>query len=79
MTTADNKETGGEKVVGTSRPPNPAMGIDESLNINLMCWYCKDTSNELENCNWLQCKLAHECMAMQGVVTEELLNPVTIN
>ena len=73
-TTSDNNNTGGKKFLGTSRPPKSAMGTDGSLDINLICWYCKDTGHKLENCKQLQCKLAHECMTMQGVVTEELLN-----
>ena len=74
-TISDNKDTGGKKFVGTSRLLKPAMGIDGSLDINLAYQFCKDTGHELENCKWLQHKLAHVCMTTQGVVTEELLNP----
>ena len=49
-TTSDNKDTGGKKLVGTSRPPKPAMGMDGSLDTNMTCWYYKDTGPELENC-----------------------------
>ena len=51
------------------------MGVDGSLDINLTCQYCKDTSHELQNYKPLQGKLAHECMATQGVVSEDYLNP----
>ena len=49
------------------------MGVDGSLDINLTCWYSKDTGHELENCKQLQNKLANECAATQSIVTEESL------
>ena len=48
----------GKKCMGTPRPPNPSAGVDGSLDNNLMCWYCKDTRYQLENCKCLQIKLA---------------------
>ena len=38
-TTLHNKDTGGKKFVGTSKPPKPVMGIDGSFDINLMCQF----------------------------------------
>ena len=73
-TLASNTSNSGKKFMGTPRPPKPAMGVDGSLDINLMCWYCKGTGHEVENCKWPQNKLSHECAAMQNIVTEELLN-----
>ena len=65
----------GKKFVGTPRPPKPSVGVDGSLDNNLTCWYCKDTGHKLDNCKWLQKKLACECAAMQSIATEEWLNP----
>ena len=59
---------------GHPRPPKPLAGIDGSLDNNLTCQYCKDTGHELDNCKWLQNKLAHECTAMWSIATEESLN-----
>ena len=70
----DSKRDGGNKFVGTPRLPKPFMGIDGSLGTNLTCQYCEDTSQELDNCKWLQHKLTHECAATQSIVTEESLN-----
>ena len=64
----------GKKFMGTPRPPKPLAGVDGSLDNNLTCQYCKDTGHELDNCKQLQNKLAHECAAMQSIVTEESLN-----
>ena len=47
-TPADSKEKAGKQFVGTYRPPKPAMGIDRSLDPDLNCQYCRDTSHELE-------------------------------
>ena len=58
-TPSDNQSHGGNKFVGTPRPPKPPMGIDGSLNTTLTCWYGKDTGHKLDNCKWLQCKLSH--------------------
>ena len=66
--TQPSKIKSGSKFMGIPRPPKP------SLDNNLTCWYCKDTGHELENCRQLKNKLAHECAAMQSIVTEELLN-----
>ena len=60
--------------VETPRPPKPSMEIDGSLNTNLMCQYCEDISQELDNCKGLQQKLAHKHAAMWSIVTEESLN-----
>ena len=51
--TTDNKDMGGKKFVGTSRPHKPDMGIHWSLDINQTYWYCKDTRHELDNCKQL--------------------------
>ena len=53
---SDSQSNGGSKFVGTPRPSKPPMGIDWSLDVNLMCWYCKDTGHELGNCKQLQKK-----------------------
>ena len=72
--TTPSNTSGGNKFMGTPRPPKPSAGVDWSLDNNLTCQYCKDTGHELENCKWLQNKLAHKHAAMQSVKTEELLN-----
>ena len=64
----------GKKFMGTPRPPKPSAGVDGSLENNLMCWYCRDTRHKLENCKWLQNKLAHKCAATWSIATEESLN-----
>ena len=69
-----NTSNSGKKFIGTSRPPKPSMGVDGSLNVNLTCWYCKDTGHELENCKWLQNNLACKHAATQSIATEESLN-----
>ena len=69
-----NKTDNGNKFMGIPRPPKPLAGVDGSLDNNLTCQYCKDTGHELENCRRLKNKLAHECAAMQSIVTEESLN-----
>ena len=63
-----------KKFMGTPRPPKPLAGVDGSLGNNLMCWYCKDTRHKLDNCKWLQNKLACKHAAMWSSATEELLN-----
>ena len=73
-TPVNNNINNGKKFMGTPRPPKPSVGVGGSLDNNLMCWYCKDTRHELDNCKWLQKKLAHKCAAMQSIVTEEMLN-----
>ena len=73
-TPTDSKSDGGNKSVGTAKASKPSMGIDGSLDVNLMCRYCKDTGHDLDNCKWLQQKLAHEHAAMQSTVTQEMLN-----
>ena len=73
-TPSDNQSNGGSKFAGIPRPPKPSLGIDGSLDTTLICWYCKDTGHELDNCKQLLHKLAHECTTMQDVVTEESLN-----
>ena len=72
--TPPSNTNSGNKFMGTPRPPKPSAGVDGLLDNNLMCWYCKDTRHKLDNCKWLQNKLAHECTAMQSVATEESLN-----
>ena len=44
--TPSNTSNGGMKFMETPRPPKPAMGVDGSLDTNLMCQYCKDTRHE---------------------------------
>ena len=63
----DKKSQQGETSGYTSRPylgkPRPlklALGIDGSLNPELSCWYCKDTSHLKENCIKLNRRLALE-------------------
>ena len=63
-----------KKFMGTPRPPKPSAGVDGFLDNNLMCWYCRDTRHELDNCKWLQNKLAHDHEATWSIVTEESLN-----
>ena len=72
-TPMENKSNSGKKFMGTPRPSKALVGVGGPLSNNLMCWYCKDTRHELENCKQLQNKLAHKHAATQGIVTEELL------
>ena len=58
--TPPSNTNSGNKFMGRPRPPKPSAGVDGSLDNNLMCWYFKDTGHELENCRWLQNKLAHK-------------------
>ena len=46
--------------LGKPRPSKFALGIDGSLNPELSCWYCKDTSHLKENCIKLNRRLALE-------------------
>ena len=73
-TPMDNISNSGKKFMGTPRPPKPSMGVDGSLDTNLKCWYCKNTSHELGNCKWLQNKLDHKYAATWSIATEESLN-----
>ena len=45
---------------GKPQPSQLAPGADESLNPDLDCWYCKDTSHLKENCIKLNHQLAQE-------------------
>ena len=65
-TPMENTSKNGKKFMGTPIPPKPSMGVDGSFDTSFTCWYCKDTSHELENCRQLQNKLAHKHAAMQG-------------
>ena len=62
--TPPSNTDGGHKFMGTPRPPKPSAGVDWSMDNDLICWYCKDAGHKLENCKWLQNKLACECTAM---------------
>ena len=50
----------GRPYLGKPRPLKLALGIDESLNPELSCWYCKDTGHLKENCIKLNRRLALE-------------------
>ena len=50
----------GRPYLGKPRPLKLALGIDGSLNPELSCWYCKDTSHLKENCIKLNIRLALE-------------------
>ena len=52
-TLMENNSNSGKKFMGTPRPPKPLVGVDGSLDNNLMCQYCKDTRHELDNCKQL--------------------------
>ena len=62
---ASDQETKGKPFLGTSRPSELSKGLDGSLDPNLSCRYCKDTSHEKENCRWLQKKLARDHLVAQ--------------
>ena len=62
--TTPSNTNGGNKFMGTSRPPKPSAGVDGSLDNNLTYQYCKQLQN----------KCVHEQEAMQSIVPEELLN-----
>ena len=46
--------------LGKPRPPQIALGIDDSLNPEFSCQYCKDTVHFKENCVKLNRRLAQE-------------------
>ena len=71
---SNNPSNDGKKFIGKPRPSKLSMGIDGSLDENLMFQYCKETGHELDNCKWLQQKLASEHAAMWSIVTEGSLN-----
>ena len=73
-TPVNNNSNSGKKFMGTCRPPKPSVGVDGSLDNNLICQYCKDTGHKLDNCKQLQNKLSHEHAATQSIATEESLN-----
>ena len=50
----------GRPYLGKPRPSKLALGINGSLNPELSCWYCKDTSHLKENCIKLNRRLAYE-------------------
>ena len=50
----------GKPYLGKPRPSKLAPGIDGSLDPELSCWYCKDTSHLKENCMKLNRRLAFE-------------------
>ena len=62
---ASDQETKGKPFLGTDRPSELSKGLDGSLDPNLSCQYCKDTSHEKENCRYLQKKLAHDHRVVQ--------------
>ena len=47
---ASDQKTRGKPFLGTNRPPELSKGLDESLDPNLSCQYCKDTGHVKENC-----------------------------
>ena len=61
----------GKPFLGTTRLPELSKSLDGSLDPNLSCRYCKDTSHEKKNCRQLQRKLAHDHLATQGIVAQE--------
>ena len=50
----------GKPYLGKPRPPQLTPGVDGSLDPELSCWYCKDTSHLKENCVKLNRRLAWE-------------------
>ena len=50
----------GKPYLGKTRPPQLTLGDDGSLDPELCCWYCRDTSHLKENCVKLNRRLAPE-------------------
>ena len=50
----------GKPYLGKPRPPKLTLGIDGSLDPEISCQYCKDTSHLKENCVKLDRRLAWE-------------------
>ena len=46
--------------LGKPRPSQLAPRADGSLNLDLECWYCKDTGHLKDNCIKLNCQLTME-------------------
>ena len=57
--------------LGKPRPPQLAPGADGSLNLELECHYCKDTSHLKDNCIKLNCWLAYQ---QKTSTTDKLAN-----
>ena len=58
----DVKGTGfvSKPYLGKPRPSQLAPSTNRSLNLELECWYCKDTGHLKDNCIKLNCQLANE-------------------
>ena len=67
----ENKGAGfnSKPYLGKPRPLQLAPGADRSLNLELECHYCKDTSHLKDNC----IKLNHQ-LAYEQKTTEKLAN-----
>ena len=65
------KPSGGKPYLGKKKPPK---GLDGLLDPSLMCYYCKDTWHELENCCRLQHRIRREQLAAESIIAEQALN-----
>ena len=57
--------------LGKPRPSQMVPGADGSLNLDMECWYCKDTSHLKDNC----IKLNHQLAMEQKYVTPNTSMP----
>ena len=66
---ADSNGTGfvSKPYLGNPRLSQLAPGADRSLNLDVECWYCKDTGHLKESCIKLNCWLAIEQRSDQKV------------
>ena len=57
--------------VGRQQQPPLAHGADGTLELNTICYYCKDTRHMKDNCNWLNNKIVHKLQAQEQVTANK--------
>ena len=57
--------------IGREQQPQLAHGADGRLQPGLTCFYCKDIRHIMNNCVWLNNKIAQELQAQEHVTTKK--------
>ena len=55
---------------GKPRPSQLSPRANGTLDLELTCYYCKDTSHRKNNCIWLNHKLACELQMTKGIIAQ---------
>ena len=68
---------GASNYVGRLRQPQLACGANGTLQLDITCFYCKDTGHIKNNCVWLNNKIVQELAQEQATAKEATSKPAT--